>query len=163
MGMCGTFVRVSNNKLDNLTQQPFVDEEAVGELFENIDASTYCSIDKSWHTLHYLLSGTAWEGDSIESQVIMGGQEFGPDLGYGPARYMTAEQVRQVATAMDRIQPEDLHKRFDPDAMHSAGIYSFSLDYAQDELEFAKDYFVELKTFYQQAAQEQDGVVLLLT
>src|SRR5271165_1779219 len=72
------------------------------------------NIDKSWHGIHFLLTSSAWGGTPPLSNAVLGGTEFGPDLGYGPARYLTPDQVKEVAAGLDRITGETLRGRFNP-------------------------------------------------
>src|SRR5687767_14577361 len=44
-------------------------------------------LDKAWHGIHYLLTGTAAEGGKPLDFLVSGGREVGNvDIGYGPAR-----------------------------------------------------------------------------
>lgn len=43
----------------------------------------------------------------------MGGTELGEDLGYGPARGLTAAEVQAVSAALSAISGEQLWSRFD--------------------------------------------------
>jgi hypothetical protein len=44
-------------------------------------------VDKAWHGIHVLLTGTAWEGSFPLNFTVSGGKEIGDvDVGYGPAR-----------------------------------------------------------------------------
>ena len=54
-------------------------------------------IEKAWHGVHYLLCGRAVPGTGLASQAVMGGTDVGDDLGYGPARYFTPDQVAAMA------------------------------------------------------------------
>ena len=170
MGMAGTFLRISQEKLEQLRSDPNSIESLVEQFFtsrfsiERSGDSELCDVDKSWQTIHFMLSGgNPWGGNTIEAQAIMGGAEIGPDLGYGPARYLTSDQVKQVSQALAPITQEEFSNRFDPQAMAAADLYAFDLEYAEDELEMAQDYFGELKKFYARSAQQNDAVLLLIT
>ena len=46
-------------------------------------------LDKSWHGIHYLMTGSVWGSDSPLDFLISGGTNVGDiDLGSGPARVM---------------------------------------------------------------------------
>ena len=117
-------------------------------------------IDKSWHGIHFLLTGSAWGGKPPLSNAVLGGQEFGPDLGYGPARYLTPDQVREVAAALDEIINAILRGRFNPKAMTKAEIYSWHEDEGEGGLEYFLEYYAQVRAYFQQAARKGNGMLL---
>jgi hypothetical protein len=81
-------------------------------------------VEKAWHGLHYLLTGSDWEGEEPLCFLVTGGQEIGDiDVGYGPARALTSGQVRNWAEALAGISEEQLRERFDPVRMSELDIY----------------------------------------
>lgn len=115
------------------------------------------NLEKSWHVLHYLLTGKIEEAAPPLGNAILGGKEIGEDLGYGPARFLTAENVREVASALALISKDDLAKRFDLNAMKAANIYCC---HDESELEMAQHYFEHLSAYYADAAA--NGTAMLL-
>jgi hypothetical protein len=115
------------------------------------------NLEKSWHVLHYLLTGKAEEAPPPLGNAILGGTEIGGDLGYGPARFLTALQVREVAAALASISADDLAKRFNLEAMISAQIYPVR---DEGELELAQDYFQQLSHYYADAAAAGNAMLL---
>lgn len=121
-------------------------------------------LDRSWHGLHYLLTGTAWEIGDGAGAAILGGNEIGEDGGYGPARLLGAETVRMVATALDALDVETLRARFDPDAMVAADIYPNAWASGTDEFDsYLAWNFAELRRFYRTAAANGQAVLLAIT
>jgi hypothetical protein len=117
------------------------------------------SLEKSWHSLHYLLTGTAWDTSSVLGKTILGGKEIGPDIGYGPARYLESSEVAEVAEALKTVSDKDLERRFDLKAMIAAKVYACS---GEEELELAKHYFNQVVTYYVEAAAKGDAMLLYL-
>ena len=115
------------------------------------------NLEKSWHVLHYLLTGKAEEAPPPVGNAILGGQEIGGDLGYGPARFLTPQQVREVATALKAISKDDLRKRFDLKAMMAAKIYPVR---DHSELRLAQDYFARVSPYYAEAAAAGNAMLL---
>jgi hypothetical protein len=75
-------------------------------------------LDKAWHGIHYLLTGTAWEGEYPHNFLVNGGTEVGDiEVGYSTARVLTAAETREVLDAMNKVSDEDLKARFDPHDM----------------------------------------------
>jgi hypothetical protein len=117
------------------------------------------SLEKSWHVLHYLLTGEAEEAPPPLGNAILGGTEIGGDLGYGPARFLSPQQVREVAAALATISKVDLAKRFDLDAMIKAHIYPCR---DEDELEMAQHHFEHLSPYYADAAKNGNAMLLYI-
>jgi len=115
------------------------------------------SLEKSWHTLHYLLTGSAGEASSPLGNAILGGAEIGPDVGYGPARFLEPSQVREVAAALAKISRDELSSRFDLKAMTAAKIYACK---DSSDLALALDYFDQLVGYYQDAATCDNAMLL---
>jgi hypothetical protein len=116
-------------------------------------------LDKSWHTLHFLLSGSAEPNNSPLGRAILGGKEIGPDLGFGPARLLNGSEVREVASALAAVSPEHLAQRFDLDKMVAAKIYACR---DRSELELAQEYFGQLNRFYAESAARGDSILLYI-
>jgi hypothetical protein len=115
------------------------------------------SLEKSWHSLHYLLTGTAEEAPAPLGNAILGGVPIGDDLGYGPARFLTPDQVHEVAAALSKVTREELVRRFDLDAMSAANIYACA---DEDELERAQHYFSKLARYFADATARGDAMLL---
>jgi len=122
-------------------------------------------LDKSWHAIHYLLTGTAWEvGDDPAGAAILGGVEVGEDDGYGPARLLHPEAVRAVSTALDALTIETLRARFKADAMAAAEIYpeGWTGDAGAFD-DYLAPHFAGLRDFYRTAAANGQAVLLAIT
>lgn len=162
MSMTACFQSISAGDLQTIKDDPTLVESYADNYCGRRSEGDFCDIDKSWQTIHYLISGEVWEGASPQAQVVLGGTEIGDDLGYGPARYHDPEQVKHLANSISDIDSRELARRFDPEAMQRHCIYSFSAEYATDELELAQDYFEELKNFYSSAANRGDAILAFI-
>lgn len=73
------------------------------------------SLEKDWEVLHHLLTGEFRAVASPLSRAILGGKEIGEDLGgYGPARYLWADEVWEISSALSALTHEELRRRYDP-------------------------------------------------
>jgi len=159
--------RLSSDELRAVMDDPTtVDALLYGDLDDD-DAEMpdpELDLDKSWHAIHYLLTGTAWEiGDGAAGAAILGGDEVGEDGGYGPARLLDPEAVRAVATGLDALDVETLRARFDPDAMAAAEIYPSIWANEPAEFNGYVAHFAELRRFYRAAAENGQAVLLAIT
>jgi len=117
------------------------------------------ALHKSWHCLHFVLTGKSWEkAEPPLGDAIMGGVEI-PDrqkhMGYGPARYLTATQVRDVAGALASFPMEEKAAAFDPGLAEEHKVYV--PNHESEELIY---YFHLLRDFYQDAAVKGNGMIL---
>jgi hypothetical protein len=162
MSMIGNLLAVSAEQLAAIVQQPSL-VEALVYPEDGAEKANHLDIDKSWHAIHYMLNGDAWEGEEPFFLVVLGGEEIGEDVGYGPARYLKPDQVKAVASALSSLDLQDFSHRFDPSAMDAAEIYPQSWgEGGSEEREYLLDYFKQLSSFYQSAAQRNDAVLLYL-
>ncbi len=130
------------------------------DLAELADASeSALEIGKDWHGIHFLLTDQAWDTPGVLGQVVLGGTEIGEDLGYGPARLLTPEQVKEIAQALATLAPGFLQAKFDPDQMNAADIYPGWEEADGDSL-FQS--FQALTTYYQAAAEGGLGMLSYL-
>jgi len=123
-------------------------------------------LDKAWHGLHYLFTGTAWGGDWPASFLVAGGASVGDiDVGYGPARAFSAAEVREIDAWLRHIDEATLRARFQPAEMDAMGIYPeiWSRDPEEDDaFGYCIENFIELKSFVASAARDGRGLVLSL-
>ena len=116
-------------------------------------------LHKSWHCLHFLFTGKAEGSDgSPLGDAILGGAEIGgdaADTGYGPPRALSPTQVKSVAAALDAFPIGQKVEQFDPGAADRAGVYV--PQHGSDEL---KEYFAQLRRFYDDAASKGNAVLL---
>jgi hypothetical protein len=154
--------RVSNGWFSRLFSKrtPTQDLERVDvKPIEDID------IDKSWHGIHYLLTGTAWEGDPPLNFLVAGGTEVGNiDVGYGVARAFDSRAVAQINSALAAISEEDLLSRFSPAEMSQMDIYpDIWVDDADNAREYCAEYFKDLKDFVERTTTAGYGMVISIS
>jgi hypothetical protein len=121
-------------------------------------------LDKAWHGIHYLLTGTAWEGEPPLNALVTSGREVGKeDVGYGPARTLTAAETREVAAALARLDDATLRGRFAPAEMMRLEIYPeiWDRDPAEDDtLGYLMEYLSELRGALNMASAQGLGLLV---
>src|SRR5216683_5609350 len=71
-------------------------------------------LNKAWHAIHFALTGSRLGGDEPLNFLVSEGTPVGEvDVGYGPARVLTSQQVRALATALAPVEPEHVAARVD--------------------------------------------------
>jgi hypothetical protein len=102
------------------TQQ--VSASAAADEFQQIDDSDAINIEKAWHGLHFLFTGTADNGQEPGCFLLSGGEEIG-DEDVGPARVLRPDQVAQFATFLAELTDDELLRRYNPTRMSALEIY----------------------------------------
>ena len=161
MGMIACFTSIPQPELQRLRDDPDEIEDFLYPDNDDEEPANYIDLDKAWHGLHYLLTDGADEGPLPLSLAILGGTEFGAEMGYGPARFLETEQVAALAAALALVTPQELSQRFDPQDMEAKQIYPdvIWVRDGDEALEFVLDAFAQLQTFYADAAARGDAVI----
>jgi hypothetical protein len=191
MSMVGTFRAVSDEDIEALHERParvtklLYDEDppadssggllsifrrggkapAEPDTWEPSSSNEELYVDKAWAGIHYLLTGTAWEGDP-PLNFILGGTEIGNvDVGYGPARALTSDEVRGLAEALDALPPDELRQRFDPTQMMELRVYPEIWDRDPEEddtLGYLIGHYTDLRNFVRHTADSGFGLIVYI-
>jgi len=163
MSMNGHYLCVTPEQLDAVRRAPTTihelldSEEDEGEFPDGL----HVDIDKSWHAIQFLLTGDPWAGEPPLQYVVMGGAELGEeDVGYGPARYLTPEEVQAAASAIASISGEALWSRFDEQAFAAAEIYPQG--WSEDDKESVVEHYETLREFFAFAGAEGNAMIVYL-
>jgi Domain of unknown function (DUF1877) len=140
------------------------DPEYVEKVFESSPDDKSVGLDKAWHGIHFLLTGSGGPTESLSSKVIFGGESFGVDLGNGQAQLLTPIEVKKIAELLQIETPEKLASRYVPLALENAKIYPTIIwvREGQEALSYVLDYYKKLVVFYQRAAARGDAVIFVV-
>ncbi|MEW6710245.1 MAG: YfbM family protein [Candidatus Riflebacteria bacterium] len=157
-GKKGFFARLFGGKSSEPERRP--------ELKLAKDEIMDTDLDKAWHGIHFMLTGSDWEGDPPLNFLVAGGTEVGNiDVGYGPARVFRSAEVAKMNSALDEVTEEFLRTRFQPDVMMKKEIYPTIWDRDpenDDTFDYLLEYFRELKKFIRLAVAKGLGLVVTL-
>ena len=168
MGMIGNYRRITIDQLAKLQE----DRDSIwGFLFpdDGVEYSdeNYLNIDKAWHGIHFLLTGTMYEGEPPLVNVVMGGSPLddphNPQFDYGSVRFLMPEEVQEVAEALSQISEADLQARFHPSELSAANIYPNIWERGTEEFEYLMFYYLHLVKFFQDAAKLDKAMLLYIT
>jgi hypothetical protein len=116
------------------------------------------SLEKAWHGLHFLLSGSAWDGELPQGFLLAGGEELGEDE---TRRILQPAEVRRIADALQAVSDDELWSRFDSRRMQSEEIYPQIWDEPESDLrEEYLMYFNQLKRFLLEASARGQAIVI---
>lgn len=131
------------------------------------DEGEALGLDKAWHGIHYLLTGTAWEGEPPLNFLVSGGREVGTeDVGIGPARTLTSAETREVAHALAQVTDEELRARFAPQELMRLEIYPeiWDRDPATDDtLGYPMKYVEQLRSTLASVVEQGHGLLVTMT
>jgi hypothetical protein len=147
-------------KLDSspLTEDYFSGHNSVDELW----------LDKFWDILQFLIADDRFDFSSIPGKIVQGGEPIDEelDLGYGPALYVTADEVKHIKKYLSNLKHEELVRKFDVEVISQEEIYPYFQDLRtataeeiQDEISYCLAYVDKLKEFYSQAADKNLAVI----
>jgi len=118
------------------------------------------SLEKSWHGIHYLLTGKAKGGRPPLAWAVLGDREI-PDarklMPFGPAHVLTPQQVNLVRQAVEPLTKERFLRRFDLRAMKAAKVYGVT---STEDKECLWSFFQKLRAFYSEARKSRKGLLI---
>jgi len=135
MGMIGNLRPASDSEIEQLLVRP---ADVTRFLYgADADGRERVVLDKAWHAIHYVLTGSRLGGAEPLNFLVSEGTPVGEvDVGYGPARVLTSAQVRALAEALAALTPEEVARRvnlqkFDEEVIYPGNWQSngFGVDY----------------------------------
>ncbi len=161
MSMIGNFFAIEEAKAKELMSNPDTIEDFIYSEESPIeDSEDFLDIDKSWHGIHFLLTGDVWEGAPPERDVILGGEALGEDVGYGPARFLSTEEVKNVHNYLSTLESNTLKENYNPEELEKNEIYPNG--WGEEDYDYLAGYFEDLKKFYEKASNENKMVIQYL-
>ena len=124
-------------------------------------------IDKAWHGIHFLLTGTTWDGSGPLSFIVNNGQNIGDvDVGYGPARAFSAARTREIYLALKSVSLADLRAAYDPEKFAELDIYPDIWEDADEErqegITYLLEHFSAMRKFIGKIVSEDKGMIVFL-
>ena len=169
MSMIGNLARIPETTRQRLHQDPsripqFLYPQAVED--ESLPPDDVMDLDKAWHGLHFLFTGSDWSDDFPEGFLVACGKPVGDvDVGYGPARSFSPSEVEEIAAFLEAQKEGTLRQRLDPKAMAELEIYpgiwaeDTNLD---EEWEYLLDGFRRMKEFVREAVSKKMALLVYL-
>jgi hypothetical protein len=123
-----------------------------------VNGKTLC-LEKCWHELHYLITGSMEDAAPPLGNAILGGTPIGARGGYGPARFLTPEQVREVAAALAGFSKDELQRRCAAENPQPGEAYYWG---GEEDFEDTLYFFDRLVQYYAEAAELGNAVLLYI-
>jgi len=147
--MIARYAPLAPDRLAELVADP----DALARFLERAEEDDELALDadKSWHGIHYLLCGAAWEGEGPLSKLAFGGQSAGDeDWGYGPARVLAPAEVAATRKALDAVDFSALRARFEEAVLGNREILPGFED--ASDFDYLEYHFDRIKAWFGKAA-----------
>lgn len=164
MSMICFLRRLTAADLVRLEADPSLSEDFLGDAdVEGFGPFADLDVDKAWHGIHYLVTGSATEGASPLNFLLLGGRTIGEDMGYGPARGFSPSEVKAIAAALSAVTADTLRSRYDAKVMQREDIYpGFWVREGDEGLRYVLNHFEDLREFVVGAAEDGEALVVFL-
>ena len=130
-------------------------------LLSETNSTRMLDIEKAWNGLDFLLTRT--NNTSPRSWVIFGRKQVGEDIGYGPAGLLSPSDVKEVAKLLKDETPEKLASQYDAQEMDRQKIYPrVWVREGKQGLDWLLGYYRELVLFYENAAKNGQGIMIVV-
>jgi hypothetical protein len=122
-------------------------------------------LEKSWHGVHYLLTGTAWEGEPPLNFLLGGGRAIQDiEVGEAPVLTHTSAETRAIAAALAALSDAELRARYNPAEMMRLEIYPEIWDRQSDDgREMLFDSVTGLRELLRVAVERGYGLMVTIT
>ncbi len=162
MGMSVTMLRLTPAELEEILNN----SAALEDKIYSEDKDNITDLDKTWDGIIYLLSGQGLEGaDPDLIRPIFSGQmvDEEQDLGYGPAHYLTPDQVAEINDAISEIQISEWKAKYNPTEMMELNVYPSIWDEGDEAFEYLADEFDSMQKTYSEAAANGQGLITYIS
>lgn len=120
-------------------------------------------LDKNWHVLHYLFCRKPWDGPLPQATLMCGSTELGTvDVGYGPARALNPEEVDDFLNFLNALEKEQYASGITPEEFEQNEIYGAFPEWNANDANNLWKYVEEMKSFFNKAKSENNGILFYL-
>ncbi len=121
-------------------------------------------VDKMWHGLYFLLTGTDHGGASPVNYLFYAPSVGDEDVGYGPARAISAAQTGELSEYLDGLEKSAVLAHFDAQRMKALNIYPDIWDEDAAELKEALGgAFDEMKAYCRKCVAHGLGMLAYIS
>lgn len=141
--------------------------ESANDLAQQVEDGDRMDLDKMWHGLHFLFTGTAEEGPEPACFLLCGGEEIGNE-DVGPARVLSPDQVSQFAAFLGELSHDELARRYNPARMTALEIYPDVIwtrpaVSGKSEFDYLFEAFEELRDFVTATSTRGDHLIVSIS
>ena len=163
MSMIGNLLRVTKSELEDYLKDSSLLENKIYD--DETENENLVDIDKSWDGIIFLLTGQSFAtAENNLVRILFSGQliDEEQDLGYGPAHYLTPEQVAELNNEISTITIADLKQKFNPKKMNELEVYPTIWDEGDDAFDYVADGFLTLQNVFAEATKNEEVIITFL-
>lgn len=167
MSLIGHVYLLSEERLRALLAEPSSVTAVIDGAY-NDPGQGFVDLDKAWNALHYLLTGSARDGEGPLAFLLKGGTAVGDeDLGHGPARVFQPLEVAAIADALASVAQHKLMPRFDLKKFEKLELYPGRWSEVNVRSDYDLGYYFgpleQLKAVTRRAKQETLGMIVWIS
>ena len=150
----------SEEVVEEFMEFQFPDPDSPNDFTEDQDSTEDGGIEleKTWHFLHFLITGKEEGGDYPLGYAIMTGHPF--DKYSSDLRWLAPEEVQDVADALANISEKDLLKKRNLPKASKSCIYDYPAGFKKKDIEEVLPYFRKLRGYYSAAAKQGNAMLV---
>jgi len=127
------------------------------------DARERVVLNKAWHAIHFALTGSRLGGEEPLNFLVSEGTPVGEvDVGFGPARVLTSQQVRQLAAALAPLEPDEVARRIDLGKFDQEVIYPGNWQRNGIGVDYVLTNYRDMRDLISRLAERGEGLVLYI-
>lgn len=166
MSMIGNFLRATKTELEEYLKDSSLLESSIYNEETDDENPNLTDIDKSWDGILFLLTGqNVANTEHPLAKILFSGQliDEDQDLGYGPAHYLTPDQVKDLNNQISKITIEALKEKYDPEKMEELEVYpAIWKREGDDAFDYLSGYFKIVQQVYSDAAKNGEAVITFI-
>jgi hypothetical protein len=126
------------------------------------------NLEKSWHILHYLVTGHT-DDFNAPGDALLTGEPLGEDVGYGPARLHDETATQQFGRILETLDLTQLQARVNLREMKRLRVYSMPMgpgsdaEYENELRAEVANYFPLLRDYVVRMSEKHDGLLIWIS
>jgi hypothetical protein len=148
----------SEEAIEAFMESQFPDPDSPDAVAETFTEDDGIELGKTWHFVHYLITGDAKGGEYPLGYAIMIGRPF--DKYSSDLTWRSPDEVKDIAEALANLSEQDLLKRRNPPKASKIRIYDYPAGFKKKDIEEVLPYFRKLRDYYSAAAKQGNALLV---
>jgi hypothetical protein len=148
----------SEEAIEAFMESQFPDPDSPDAVAETFTEDDGIELGKTWHFVHYLITGDAKGGEYPLGYAIMIGRPF--DKYSSDLTWRSPDEVKDIAEALANLSEKDLLKRRNPPKASKIRIYDYPAGFKKKDIEEVLPYFRKLRDYYSAAAKQGNAMLV---